>query len=110
VIVIIDQESASVREADDFSRMSVQTSQDVTITDHVLIETGLTSSPSSSDTTTGPWHAWLRITRLRDLAAQSLGDRSEQWEESWSKMIRFASDNGWVSEDGAFVRAHVEVA
>ena len=48
-------------------------------------------------------HAWLSIHGLR-----ALGPPDSAWKEGFDAMIAFADRSGWVSEDKAFVRAHME--
>lgn len=53
-------------------------------------------------------HAWIRIDALRELA----GDRAEDpdWIAGFDGMVAYAASKGWVSEDGASLRAHCEYA
>jgi hypothetical protein len=50
-------------------------------------------------------HAWIRIDALRELAGDAA---TPAWEESLQGMLAFARSKGWVDEELAAVRAHVE--
>jgi len=47
-------------------------------------------------------HAWLDAGALR-----AAGDGSEEWVAGFDGMLAYAAGNGWTSEDGARVRAHI---
>lgn len=50
-------------------------------------------------------HAWVRVDALRGLAGASA---TAAWEESFAAMLEFARSRGWVDEELAAIRAHVE--
>jgi len=47
-------------------------------------------------------HAWLDAAALR-----AAGDGSEAWAAQFEGMLAYAAGQGWTSEDGARVRAHI---
>lgn len=47
-------------------------------------------------------HAWLDIDYLR-----RQGPDSEDWRSGFDAMIAYARSKGWISADGATVRAHL---
>jgi hypothetical protein len=49
-------------------------------------------------------HAWLEVERLRRSGPADLS----QWSEGFDGMISYARKQGWLSEDGSSVRAHLE--
>jgi hypothetical protein len=52
-------------------------------------------------------HAWIEIDALKAAAAGRVDDG---WLAKFEEMIEFAASRGWVSDDGALVRAHLEHA
>jgi hypothetical protein len=52
-------------------------------------------------------HVWIRIDTLRELAGDAA---TAEWEASLQGMIGYARSKGWVDEELAAVRAHVERA
>jgi hypothetical protein len=52
-------------------------------------------------------HAWVEIDALRRLAGAAA---TPAWEESLQGMLAYARSKGWVDDDLAAVRAHVERA
>ena len=110
MIVDLGGGSAVVNEPDILNRLFVVTPHEPDITDIILIDCGLAQSPTIDDASQGPWHVWLAIARLHELASQALEMPSASWEEDWAGMIRFAAENGWVSEAGDHVRAHIDRA
>jgi hypothetical protein len=50
-------------------------------------------------------HAWIRIDALRELAGPAA---TPAWEESFQGMLAYARSKGWVDDELAAVRAHVE--
>jgi hypothetical protein len=55
----------------------------------------------------GPAEFDLCVDRLRTQAA---ADRiGPDWPIRWDAMISYAAARGWISADGAFVRAHIEL-
>lgn len=53
----------------------------------------------------GGTEAYLHVAELRRRAAAE--DVSPGWDQRWDAMIGYARRMGWLSEDGATVRAHV---
>jgi hypothetical protein len=51
-------------------------------------------------------HAWLRIDGIRGLAGARA--RDPRWSRRFEGMVEYARGTGWVSPDGASIRAHVE--
>ena len=56
----------------------------------------------------GGWNggreADLNVARLRAAAAR--GPVGPDWPQRWEAMLRYAATKGWLSADGAHVRAH----
>ncbi|HLX89933.1 MAG TPA: hypothetical protein VKR22_15920 [Acidimicrobiales bacterium] len=53
----------------------------------------------------GDGGAFVRVDRVRDLAAGRVGD---DWPIRFAGMLDFARDKGWLSDDGEAIRAHLE--
>ncbi|CAN7741156.1 hypothetical protein LJR130_006458 [Variovorax sp. LjRoot130] len=49
--------------------------------------------------------AWLSITALK-----ALGPDETAWKSSFDAMISYADGAGWVSQDKALVRAHIDLS
>ncbi|MEV1295444.1 hypothetical protein [Pseudonocardia sp. NPDC049635] len=49
----------------------------------------------------------VRVTAVRRLAEGRVGD---DWEDGFTAMLAYAERKGWLTDDGAMVRAHVELA
>ena len=47
----------------------------------------------------------LSVTRLRDAAASA--DVGPEWTQRWDAMVTYAATKGWLTPDGAALRAHV---
>ena len=52
--------------------------------------------------------AWLEVAALR--AAAEREATAADWAQQWEGMVETARSKGWVGEDGATLRAHVEPA
>jgi hypothetical protein len=50
-------------------------------------------------------HVMIPVATLRRLAA---GRVPEGWDADFEKMLAYAKEKGWLSEDGQAVRAHLE--
>lgn len=50
-------------------------------------------------------HALVDLDQLRTRARASA--TGADWDGKWEEMIAYATEEGWVSSDGRFVRAHV---
>lgn len=46
----------------------------------------------------------------REAIERAVGADDPEWIEGFAGMVAFARSHGWVSEDGARIRAHVETA
>jgi hypothetical protein len=53
----------------------------------------------------GDGEALVRVDAVRRLAAGSVG---ATWDDDFEAMLGYARSKGWLSEDGASIRAHVE--
>lgn len=53
----------------------------------------------------GDGGAFVRVERVRDLAAGRVGD---DWPARFAAMLDFARGKGWLSDDGGAIRAHLE--
>jgi len=53
----------------------------------------------------GDGEALVGVDAVRRLAAGSVGDT---WETDFAAMLGYARSKGWLSDDGAAIRAHVE--
>jgi hypothetical protein len=53
----------------------------------------------------GDGEALVLVDAVRRMAAGSVGDT---WDDDFAAMLRYAGSKGWLSEDGASIRAHVE--
>ena len=53
----------------------------------------------------GEGSAFVRVERVRDLAA---GQVADDWEGRFAGMLDFARSKGWLSDDGEAIRAHLE--
>jgi hypothetical protein len=51
-------------------------------------------------------HAWISVVALRSLAESRV---DEKWAEDFKKMLAYANGQGWLTADGAEVRAHLEL-
>lgn len=99
MIVQLSAESARVAEADDCTRLHVTTSLPADAVDDALRGSGL----GRLDTDDG---VLLDREALR-IRARAVADAPD-WDERWTKMIDYARSKGWLTADGAAVRAHVE--
>ena len=53
----------------------------------------------------GDGEAMVRVDAVRRLAAGSVG---ATWDDDFAAMLDYARSKGWLSDDGASIRAHVE--
>ncbi|MHB8682359.1 MAG: hypothetical protein ACYDA2_09745 [Acidimicrobiales bacterium] len=53
----------------------------------------------------GDGNAFVRVERVRDLAA---GQVADDWPSRFTGMLDFARTKGWLSDDGEAIRAHLE--
>ena len=86
-------------DADDCTALDVRAAADVRPSlDEVLRRSRL-------GTWDGGAEAELHVAELRSRAAP--GDVSPDWAQRWESMIAYAGRKGWLSDDGATVRAHI---
>jgi hypothetical protein len=57
---------------------------------------------------TDPDTAVLDVAKLRALAEAHA--TAADWAQQWDGMVEYAGSNGWLSDDGASLQAHVETA
>jgi len=50
-------------------------------------------------------HVWVRIDAIRALAEPQVAG---EWDAGFEKVLEFARSRGWIDEDAAAVRGHVE--
>ena len=72
----------------------------------------VTRPPSTTPCGRRPWvsldgdgEALIDVEAVRRLAAGSVSD---SWEGDFRAMLDYAGSKGWISDDGASIRAHVE--
>jgi hypothetical protein len=78
--------------------VSVRGSADAGLLDGAL----RTSATGNVD---GDGEVVVRVDAVRRMAAGAVG---ESWEADFGAMLDYAASKGWLSEDGAAIRAHVE--
>ena len=52
-------------------------------------------------------HLWLCNELVRELAPDA---NEENWEKGFTKMIDYATSNGWTENNGTLIRTHIEWA
>lgn len=53
-------------------------------------------------------HVFVAVDRVRSLARIALGDGVDfAWESGFTGMLGYAGSKGWMSDDGAFIKAHL---
>jgi len=53
-------------------------------------------------------HVFISVERVRGLAAAALGGGVDpDWESSFQGMLGYAGSKGWMSDDAAFIKAHI---
>lgn len=110
MLIKVTHEDVAIEEADDLRRLNVQSHVNADSTFERLDQSGLASATLQPDwDVDGPPAVWLSILALRRRAHDSLGAPTEEWEQSWSNMISFADQHGWV-RDESYVRAHIETS
>lgn len=102
-IVVGRHDGASVRLEDptDLDGFSVETSGSATSAGG-LLETEMLGRSAGND-----GHVWVDVDAVRRLAA---GRVPADWDARFDQMLAFATDRGWMSEDGESILAHVEVS
>ncbi|MEJ2889291.1 hypothetical protein [Actinomycetospora aeridis] len=98
MIVQLSAGSAHVAEPDDCTRLHVATSLPTDAVDDALRASGIGRGDAEG--------ALLDLETLRSRARA--GAQEPGWDEKWTTMIDYAGTKGWVTADGAAVRAHVE--
>jgi hypothetical protein len=100
VIVRVDVRGAepqvSLAEPDDFKAFKLVLTDDRPSLATQLAGTGIAGVEE---------HAWIEIDAVRRLAGDAA---TPEWEDSFSKMLDYARSKGWVDDERATVRAHVE--
>jgi hypothetical protein len=71
--------------------------------DAATLDTALRSN--AVGTVDGDGEALVDVDAVRRMAAGSVGGT---WEADFAAMLDYARSKGWLSEDGASIRAHVE--
>ncbi|MFC4949848.1 hypothetical protein [Pseudonocardia sp. GCM10023141] len=99
MIVRIAAAGAVVLDADDCTRLHVETDLDVEALAKALAETG-SGTPADAES------VWLDVGVLRS-RAQLLVDAPD-WPQRWEAMIGYAQRKGWLSPDGHSVQAHIQ--
>jgi hypothetical protein len=102
VVVDIEAEPATVvlEEPDDCGRFHVRVrgGRDAGKLDDAL-------QANSVGDLDGEGEALVRVDAVRRLATGAVGGT---WEDDFTAMLGYARSKGWVSDDGASIRAHVE--
>lgn len=99
MFIRVDDETATVEEADDFGRLHVITALDGDRLDRTLRLTGIGRIAEDGSVA-------LDIQALHDRAAKA--GSIDDWESRWTQMIDYATGKGWVSADRRQVHAHIE--
>ncbi|WP_141005734.1 hypothetical protein [Nocardioides humi] len=101
--LIIADGSVAVAEPEILTALSVCTRLDDATTYRMLVAEGLCAEAVPAHPSGD--HVWLDIAALRDRAG---AEKGADWHEGYDAMVAYALSRGWVSPDGAAVRAHVE--
>jgi hypothetical protein len=99
VILHLEAGGAVVRDADDCTRLHLETDLDA-----AALRTALRATGSGDVADEG--NAWVDLAVLRSRAA--LLATTPDWAERWSAMTAYAERKGWLSGDGLSVQVHVE--
>jgi len=78
--------------------VSVKGSVDIAALDRVLRSNAVGNVDSNGEAVVG-------VDALRRLAAGSVGAK---WDDDFGAMLDYGRSKGWLSDDGAAIRAHVE--
>lgn len=100
MIVKVRGTEVVVQHADDLKRLKIVTDEPTETLDSSLRSAGLGRVDESAD------EALLDLTELRRQASATRTD--PQSASGWDSMVAFARQAGWVTDDSAEVRAHVE--
>lgn len=98
--VRVSYRAVTVEEPDDCTSLAVR------VTGVPLDRLGDLLDAAGLGRSVGDGHAELVVSRLRALA--STGVTGADWPARWDGMLAYAGRHGWLSADGATVRAHVE--
>lgn len=102
MIILLEQGTCSVSEADTLTDLRVVTAIDdpAALGDAVrAAELGRTEPGETG-------HVFVDIERLRSLARS--GATLDDWDERFDAMIAYAERKGWLNDSGSAVRAHVD--
>lgn len=86
----------AVREPQNFSAFSVQTTLSGDRLDEAVIATGLGRLDGG--------HIWVRPGAVRDAVGP---DADAEWESGFARMLEFAAGHGWCDPEGR-IRAHID--
>jgi hypothetical protein len=99
MIVVVDRHGIRVEQPDDFGHLHISTQLD----DEAL--GGVLKRHAFGDTFAGG-SAVLDVESMREMARATA--TSTDWDEGWLSMVGYATDHGWITEDGRGVQVHVE--
>ena len=97
VVVDVDQGSVELRDADNFGAFHVETPGSGSTVARIAEVLG-TPIPEADG------HVWVPTQLVREKAAATT---DESWNEQFDGMLGYASSKGWLSDDGAWIQAHV---
>jgi hypothetical protein len=100
MIVVVAPTAVRLEEPDDVGRFHVAVEDGVVDVNAVLGDAGF----GRIDDTTG--EALIPVETVRQAARGRVGP---DWEAGFIKMLSYAESRGWLAEDGAAIRAHIEV-
>jgi hypothetical protein len=95
VYLRVTEKETSLEEAEDLKRFHVEVASGVSDLSAGLAGWGRVDGD----------HVWVNVESLRRAAAGRVGAR---WDADFAGMVDYARVKGWVSEDGAAIRAHIE--
>lgn len=99
MIVVVTDDAVEVEEPDDCSRLHIASGLE-----HGPLAEQLEASELGA--LDGPGAALLDVEVLSALAGGSAS--APDWSQRWDRMIAYAARKGWTTDDGRFLRAHVE--
>lgn len=100
IIVTTDPDAVTLDEPDDFTSFAVVAPEGTPATaiDRILGPVGRGDGE----------HVWVDRDGLADLAGERAGNAD--WQAGLAAMIDYARSNGFLSDDGAAIRAHIDWA
>lgn len=104
MIVELSAAGAVVRDADDCTRLHLETALEGTKLRAALLTTN-TGAPVGGLSAEGA-AVLLDLAVLRSRA--KLVATADDWSQRWSAMVDYAGRKGWLSPDGRSVQVHVE--